>query len=175
MIKLRLKLAYLLCPELASDRRDLLRLMETDPLTKLGNRVALDRALSSKEENLGIVISDINNLGLYNKVKGHKAGDWCIRGAAYALRYAGSQTPNCRSFRFGGDEFVSLVPLEDIEAFKKLAQACYLEKEVSKGCWVSLTTSSGTTFAQADRGLQALKRERKASDLYIPSMEDALC
>ncbi len=106
--------------------RDRLRAMlfeelsEIDAMTGLGNRRALDRAVTTlrNEEKatrgVAIAIVDIDHFKLYNDTFGHVAGDECLR------RVAGLLTSEARKrddmvFRFGGEEFVVLLPLTDAE------------------------------------------------------------
>ncbi len=71
----------------------------------------------NKEKKIWCVISDMNNLKLINDHLGHMEGDNALRNSYYALNGAFSKYG--KTFRVGGDEFVSLLldcKREDIES-----------------------------------------------------------
>jgi len=95
-----------------ADEADLMRrLAYRDPLTRLGNRLALVRdqeiLIARKSGCVGIVQMDINNLKPVNDQFGHEEGDALIRRAAGAISAAFDDIGI--SYRIGGDEFVSLL------------------------------------------------------------------
>ena len=104
--------------KLRSDRYE--TLSTVDPLTGLGNRRALNRAIATMRDTSGlaghgvaIAIADIDHFKSYNDTYGHVAGDDCLR------RVAGILTGEARKhgdsvFRFGGEEFVIL--MSDVNA-----------------------------------------------------------
>lgn len=96
----------------------------TDPLTGLANRRAFSQALerSFAEANrynrdLACVMLDVDEFKTLNDTLGHQAGDDLLRRLARVLE------ANCRrsdvAGRFGGDEFVLLMPQTDrVKAFE---------------------------------------------------------
>ena len=96
---------------IASARRDAM----VDPLTGVGNRRALDLALTSElgraerlGETLTAVYFDLVGLKARNDEHGHEAGDRSLRAFAHAIEDAKRSADRC--FRTGGDEFVVLLP-----------------------------------------------------------------
>lgn len=97
-----------------------------DPLTKLRNRRALysilstecDRAVRYKRP-LSLLFMDIDNFKEFNDTYGHSEGDKVLIGLANLL------TDNLRSvdleFRFGGEEFLLILPETNINGAKKVA------------------------------------------------------
>jgi diguanylate cyclase (GGDEF)-like protein len=86
-----------------------------DCLTKLPNRKAFERDKEFICKDYSLVMVDIDNLKIINDTRGHFIGDKIIqRLAAILTNEAG---PNGRVYRYAGDEFVCLVPREDVEAF----------------------------------------------------------
>lgn len=100
---------------------------QTDALTGLGNRRALDRALASEEQRagllgspVGIVVADLDDLKRLNDEHGHDEGDTALRRAAQVLR-AVMGSGSRLAARSGGDEFVVLLPDEDEESTRSFA------------------------------------------------------
>ncbi|KKN26117.1 hypothetical protein LCGC14_0877990, partial [marine sediment metagenome] len=153
------------------ERRSAQREAETDELTGLGNRRAFQRARQVSEEDpeTELVILDVNNLKAANDLVGHEFGDERLTQAAAAIQRAQAElgVPE-RAFRTGGDEFVAIVPRGTGDAVA--ARAADTFGEVPAGEFqVSLTGTSGATFADADAKLQEAKLARKGEASYRPS------
>jgi diguanylate cyclase (GGDEF)-like protein len=95
--------------------RELIRVANRDPLTGLPTRHVLGEAFTREMARarrssapLCLVILDVDGLKTVNDRDGHTAGDRLLAHAAYAWRSALRDTDLL--FRFGGDEFVALVP-----------------------------------------------------------------
>lgn len=87
----------------------------TDPLTKLRNRAYLDEILAelfaahaNRNEALAAIMLDLDNFKNYNDSHGHQAGDALLRFVGALLR--GSIRPQDHAVRYGGDEFLLLLP-----------------------------------------------------------------
>lgn len=101
-----------------------------DPLTGAGNRRALDRDLRMwlaqavrYEHELSIVMIDVDGLKAVNDVQGHEAGDTLLR--QVAMSFAGGLRAGDGFYRFGGDEFVAVLPhasREEAETFVERAR-----------------------------------------------------
>ncbi|MDR1471027.1 MAG: diguanylate cyclase [Synergistaceae bacterium] len=83
-----------------------------DVLTGLLNRHACEDALVSLDRQealpLGVIYADLNCLKLANDAFGHHEGDVLLSSAADILRRGA--TKNDMVFRWGGDEFIMLMP-----------------------------------------------------------------
>ena len=91
------------------------RSLVTDSLTRLGNREGFQRKLSDElararryEHPLNIVMLDLDNFKLINDRFGHAVGDSALIAVADVLR--SNQRTSDSAFRWGGDEFVLLLP-----------------------------------------------------------------
>ena len=84
-------------------RHALHRLAETDPLTGLANRAALDRRLARASGSVTMALVDLDNFKPVNDRYGHDTGDAVLRVVAARLR--GGLRPVDLAVRFGGDEF----------------------------------------------------------------------
>lgn len=100
----------------------------TDPLTGLRNRRDLERRLNEElarsarsNEPLGCLMIDVDRFKEVNDHFGHAAGDAVLTEVACALE------ASLRSFdvvaRYGGDEFVALLPGAALEGARHVAQA----------------------------------------------------
>ncbi|MDX1342629.1 MAG: diguanylate cyclase [Reinekea sp.] len=75
-----------------------------DPLTKIGNRLALSR---DTQDNIPtcVVLADIDYLKFYNDKHGHDAGDKLIQSFVHQLQ-SKLEEYSAQLYRIGGDEFV---------------------------------------------------------------------
>jgi diguanylate cyclase (GGDEF)-like protein len=101
--------------ELAGYRRMLAEQARTDPLTGLRNRLSLPedlQLLHSRSERYGLdyclAMCDVDNFKSYNDTYGHQAGDAALKAVAAAL--AGQVRQSDGIYRYGGEEFLLLLP-----------------------------------------------------------------
>lgn len=102
-----------------------------DPLTRLRNRAYLEEALPTvfdamvhQGRALAAIMLDVDNFKSYNDTHGHQAGDALLRFVGALLR--GSLRPTDHAIRYGGDEFLLLLPQTDVR------QATTIAERVSK-------------------------------------------
>ena len=141
--------------ELATLQKKLEELSFKDGLTGVANRRMLDSVLelewtNSRRNNqpLSLVMLDIDCFKQYNDFYGHLTGDECLIRVARVLDGAATRG---RDFfaRFGGEEFVLVLPETDAEAAAKIAERCrsliFKEQIAHAGSSVSqlLTVSMG--------------------------------
>ncbi len=97
-----------------------------DPLTLVGNRRALDDVLARLDARpddcmTAILLIDVDRFKTFNDVNGHQAGDVCLKHIA-GLIAAGLRAGNGSVFRFGGEEFLVLLPLTALETAVKIGE-----------------------------------------------------
>lgn len=158
------KLADVISPEQAKERRGAQRAAETDTLTGLGNQSAWLKAKGAAEAdpNLSIITSDINNQKAKNAAHGHEAGDESIKRQADAMRQAAAEFGETRVMRSGlGDEVSAIVPKEKAEAISRRAEEIFGEEMLPNNLKVSLSADHGETFKAAETALNARKEARK--------------
>lgn len=105
---------------------ELRRLSTTDPLTGLSNRRAFFQRLEYEirrarryQTPLALIMFDLNGFKSINDDLGHQAGDHALQQVAHALRNSSRQAD--LPARYGGDEFVILLPHTNLQGAQSLA------------------------------------------------------
>lgn len=130
------------------EEKKLRYLSYTDVLTGLYNRAFFNEKISelinAKQYPIGIIMGDINGLKLVNDTFGHIEGDNLIISVAQALK---SKCKNNESiFRWGGDEFIVLIPNSNEENCENLIREINLFLSNSKDNRFRLSMSMGTSM-----------------------------
>lgn len=134
--------SYSLMSRLERNRLQLENLSHVDVLTGLLNRRGLEdraqtvmRSLSRPGGSVAMLFADLDGFKAVNDRQGHAVGDRVLR------EIAGIITANIRASdvaaRYGGDEFVVLMPDTDLEAARLAAERLQLAMEQ----WSSLGTT----------------------------------
>lgn len=184
--------------ELEAQNAHLRELALTDELTGLKNRRAilddLNRELAKSrrtDQNLAVIFIDVDKFKEVNDTYGHGQGDRVLQALAEIFENGTRDTDSLG--RFGGDEFLLLVPLDPnepaanieevlqrhVEAAKKVNRSDktgeFIEQTISLGCVIvpSRTNPDENTVEeikrQADQALYASKaagKSRFALTLY---------
>lgn len=141
------------------------RLSETDALTGLLNRRAIERRFEQlrTEGFAALAVIDIDHFKAINDVNGHNVGDEVLKAVANALQ-AGQ---NVRAYRLGGEEFVLLLRGDDAEIQAELRRQAIPATVANKvpGLGRSVTASMGVTDLLGDEGF-ATFYERADKLLY---------
>jgi len=98
-----------------------------DPLTGLFNRRYLEETLEREirravrsEQSLGMLMLDLDHFKKFNDTYGHDAGDTVLReAAAFLTKCVRAEDIVCR---FGGEEFVIILPAADLQATQARAE-----------------------------------------------------
>lgn len=165
-------------------------LSDTDELTGAPNRRVWFRQLPREiaraqrsERPLSVAIIDIDHFKAYNDTHGHQQGDRLLKGAvsAWQEQLRGGDL----LARFGGDEFVMLLPECDLEnagrALERLRAAMPLDQTCSGGiACLRWDESADDLLARADaalyesKGARSNAREAPASSSAPPRVRPSL-
>jgi diguanylate cyclase (GGDEF)-like protein len=148
-----------------------------DPLTGIGNRLRLSEdldAMSARVERYGhaycVAMLDVDRFKAYNDAEGHLHGDDVLRHVAHALRDA--VRGGDAVYRYGGEEFVVLLPEQTLESASAAAERLRAAIEalaIPHPAGGPVTVSAGVSglgdgssspedlFATADEALYAAK------------------
>jgi diguanylate cyclase (GGDEF)-like protein len=98
-----------------------------DPLTGLYNRRCLEETMEREtrramraEQGLGVLMLDLDHFKKFNDTYGHDAGDTVLREtASFLLKSVRAEDIVCR---FGGEEFVVILPVADLKVTQARAE-----------------------------------------------------
>ncbi|WP_209854651.1 putative bifunctional diguanylate cyclase/phosphodiesterase [Rhizobium herbae] len=156
--------------EAAERGKALLRLSNTDPLTGLENRRAIDQRLRNywddwqkSGKSFATILIDVDFFKIYNDCYGHQEGDRCLVLVANALEDS-IKPYNGSIGRYGGEEFIVLARMETREQVADLAEAVcrtvekmgLLHQQRRDGVSI-VTVSVGASFTRSQTGTKLEK------------------
>ncbi|MGP0172776.1 GGDEF domain-containing protein [Pseudomonas sp. NCHU5208] len=153
--------------------KELALIATTDPLTELFNRRHLlslaEQALQQRTE-LTLMLMDIDHFKAINDAHGHEVGDQVLKAVSHLLK--DSMRKQDAIGRWGGEEFLALLPHTDLEqaaaSAERIREAVQALRIDCNGSPLSVTLSLGVsqhharqplshTIARADAALYASK------------------
>lgn len=131
------------------------RLSETDRLTQLNNRSKLDEVLKQEMERVdrgqsvcSVILMDLDNFKIINDTRGHLMGDEVLKGIARIIRENVRQIDTVG--RWGGEEFMVIMPLTDINGGKHLAEK--LRKKIEEHVFPDIGSVTASFGVAENRG-----------------------
>lgn len=107
--------------------RKIERLADTDPLTRLMNRRAMERVVQTMisyttryDQHIGFMLLDIDHFKRINDTHGHGVGDRVLVELAAVLRQTMRESDQVS--RHGGEEFLVVMPNSDLQECRQLAE-----------------------------------------------------
>ena len=162
-------------------------LTTTDPLTSLGNRRRFDlraRELAERgdaDQMVGIIMVDVDNFKAVNDTEGHAVGDIVL--SSVAGRMAGVVDGRTTLVRWGGEEFLAMLPRAEPETLHRVAQRMRVvvadspmavgedhtvAVTVSLGCAVGPLDQLTAVIQSADSALYAAKARGRNRVEFAP-------
>jgi two-component system cell cycle response regulator len=151
------------------------RLAVTDPLTGLNNRHKLQEALTGELERasrysrpLSIIMIDMDDLKLINDTLGHPTGDEALKKVALAIEHCIRKVD--LATRFGGDEFVIVLPEADLNVAVSVAERIHqavdqlkvddhqISVSVGVASWNRIYPTPEAFIEAADQAMYSAKR-----------------
>jgi diguanylate cyclase (GGDEF)-like protein/PAS domain S-box-containing protein len=148
--------------EVSSARHKIRRLEEsvtTDPLTRVGSRLAVELRLKSllieyqtTRNPFGVLFLDLDHFKNINDNHGHEMGDRVLHVIANTLRINLRQTDSIG--RWGGEEFLVLVDINNLGILGNIAEklrGLVERSQIQMGqSYMGVTASIGATLVQTD-------------------------
>lgn len=144
-----------------------------DALTGLRNRVAMQSAmavLTTEGRPASIAVFDLDHFKEINDVHGHAAGDTVLQTAATRMREALGES--VQLFRYGGEEFVAVLPDADAGEAEAIAEA--VRSAVAAGTigGLAITLSAGVATAQQGPAFHGNEVFRRADAAMYRAKEE---
>lgn len=143
-----------------------------DQLTGLFNRhyvqSQLPELMADAEQNkrpLSLIVIDVDHFKAVNDEHGHDVGDLALTDIAAGLTELMGEDSADLLARFGGEEFVMLLPQTDLAAAQLRAEALRVGIAAIRPAGLALTLSLGVATRRAGEGFEALFR-RADSAVY---------
>lgn len=112
-----------------SDKKRIEQLSLTDSLTGLANRRHFDNVFKNEflrmkrsQSSISLLMIDVDYFKQYNDFYGHQKGDACLQVVSKMLATC-AKRPADLAVRYGGEEFILLLPGIDIEGAYSIAQS----------------------------------------------------
>ncbi|WHO72950.1 bifunctional diguanylate cyclase/phosphodiesterase [Rhizobium sp. BT03] len=164
----------------AADERGkaLLHLSNTDSLTGLENRRAIDQRLrdhwqrwQDHRARFAVLLIDVDYFKRYNDCYGHQEGDRCLVAVSELLQSVASSWGAVIG-RYGGEEFLVVTPMPSLERATELAEAmCAAVRALA---WPHEHRRDGTTVITVSVGLSYTRDQTKQVDKVIHEADRAL-
>ncbi|MGR4067057.1 diguanylate cyclase [Halomonas sp. LR3S48] len=155
------------------DNQALTKISITDPLTGVANRRHFDTMLEQRwdealAENtvLGMLVIDIDHFKDYNDHFGHLQGDACLRQVAQEMQNHIRQEVDL-VVRFGGEEFVVLLPNASASSTMRAAQ------RIRQGIEALAIPQAGPGVITVSIGAAALRPHQSMEPATLLSIADA--
>ncbi|MFA6041204.1 MAG: sensor domain-containing diguanylate cyclase [Methylophilus sp.] len=174
--------------ELLRLQKELVEFSYKDSLTNIANRRMFNEVFAKEwmsayrsQQLLTLILIDIDYFKQYNDYYGHVQGDACLIQVAQTLSKV-IKRPRDFIARFGGEEFVIVLPEADKDTAKQLAEDCLrmianekiAHKTSQNGEWLSVSLGVATiTPAQLDVEMQFIDQVDKL--LYQAKLQGRNC
>ncbi|GGC66296.1 GGDEF domain-containing protein [Undibacterium terreum] len=163
--------------KLVALQKELEALSFKDSLTGVANRrkfeSVLDTEWASARRNgqpLSLIVVDVDFFKQYNDYYGHIRGDECLKQIAQALGLSVTRSRDLVA-RFGGEEFVLVLPETDAEAVLHVAERC---KRKLENLQIPHEASSIGRFVTASMGVGTIRPSPEMESKHFVEAVDKL-
>ena len=163
-----------------SEKKDVAERSKIDPLTGLYNRGTFDDDLrkwtSSQERAFSCIMLDIDHFKRVNDTFGHIVGDAVIRETADALKKCSRNRD--MAYRYGGEEFVVLLPGGTLKDSMKVAERIrhLVSTDVRMPDGKNITISAGCSeYGIGESGVPVIQRADQALYAAKESGRNRVC
>jgi len=151
------------------------RLARTDALTSIPNRRYVEEFLTAQcarcqreGSPLSVILTDVDNFKKVNDTLGHRSGDWVL------IELAGLARSTCRAMdivgRYGGDEFIFVLPLAGLEHAAGVAER--FRSRVARKQWrLAAKTTARVTVSM---GAAEFGSQRTDPEALLQAADEAL-
>jgi len=167
--------------ELREKNATLARLSTTDPVTGLRNRRYATEFLSLEvlravryRTPLAVLLLDLDHFKRVNDSHGHRVGDSVLQVVADTLRATlrATDLPG----RYGGEEFLVVLPQTDLEGARALAERVRVaieETRIDVGAAAAISVTISIGLAALDPGAQSAEQLVERADAALYDAKDA--
>jgi two-component system chemotaxis family response regulator WspR len=155
---------------------ELQRLTNVDGLTGLSNRRYFNEYMEAQwklairaQSPLSVLMIDVDNFKLYNDTYGHLAGDEVLKRVASAMQRSFAR-PTDLTARFGGEEFVVILPSTPIDPLPRLGETLLCNVEELR---IPHTASTVGEYVTISVGGAATVPRKGESFLHLIEVADA--
>lgn len=160
--------------KLMTAREELRERANKDLLTMLPNRPAISAALEQElarchrdRRTVGVILLDIDHFKKINDTYGHFAGDAVLRETAARLR--GNMRPYDQVGRYGGEEFLVVLPNCDLEQAatqaERMRHKLHVDTMIVDGTEMRVSASFGVTVSDGSE---------RSPDVFVRVADEAL-
>ena len=160
--------------DLLEAREELRERANKDLLTMLPNRPAISATLEQEisrchrdRRTVGIILLDIDHFKKINDTYGHFAGDAVLRETAARLR--GNMRPYDQVGRYGGEEFLVVLPNCDLEQAKNQAERMRHKLQTA-----AMQVDGTELFVSASFGVTVSVPSERDPSLFVRVADEAL-
>ena len=159
-VMLMLVMMVLVVNSSAKYRRQLIRYATTDELTNLANRKSFNAEFaefveSERKPAFCLFLLDIDYFKQINDNYGHAAGDHALKYLAGLIAGMAKETGGFAG-RWGGDEFIGVLPLDKKTAHARLIRLCHQVEDADLEEGFCMTVSAGVVEAGNETSLTRL-------------------
>jgi two-component system cell cycle response regulator len=157
--------------ELRELNHDLKAIARRDPLTRLGNRRALDEDLEFLEARViryrhryCLALIDVDHFRSYNDAFGHQAGDRILQAVAAQLK--AEARGGDAIYRYGGEEFLCVLPeqsiatgIQAVERMRHAIERLAVRQTGADGAFLTISGGVAVMDAEHPRPASAVIKE----------------